>query len=58
MVVAILNGEEPDLQGLGWKLAGAEWSGRVGLWLLWGAAALTLITGYDYFRKAMPFLRG
>jgi cardiolipin synthase len=28
-----------------------------GLILLWLAAGLTLITGWDYFRKAMPFLR-
>ncbi|WP_415921832.1 CDP-diacylglycerol--glycerol-3-phosphate 3-phosphatidyltransferase [Tateyamaria sp. SN6-1] len=58
LVSAILRGDEPDLQGLGWKLAGAEWSGRIGLWLLWIAAALTLVTGYDYFRKAMPHLKG
>ncbi len=25
--------------------------------LLWIAAALTLITGWDYFRKALPYLR-
>ena len=58
LVDDILSGAEPDLQGLGWKLWGATWSGRVGLWLLWGAAALTLITGLDYFRKAMPHLKG
>jgi CDP-diacylglycerol--glycerol-3-phosphate 3-phosphatidyltransferase len=28
----------------------------VGLSLIWFAAALTLITGLDYFRKALPFL--
>lgn len=58
MVSAILNGDEPDLHGLSWKLAGAEWAGRIGLWLLWVAAALTLITGFDYFRKALPYLKG
>ena len=42
---------------LGWKLAGAHWSGQIGLWLLWMAAALTLITGIDYFRKAIPHLK-
>ncbi len=31
------------------------WWGGVGL--LWVAAALTLITGVDYFRKAMPHLK-
>ena len=58
MVRAILSGQEQDLHGLAWKLAGAEWAGRIGLWLLWLAAALTLITGVDYFRKAVPFLKG
>lgn len=43
--------------GLGWKLLLAEWSGFIGLWLLWVAAALTLITGWDYFRKALPHLK-
>jgi len=38
--------------GLGWKLMAARWSGGVGLVLLWAAAGLTLMTGWDYFRKA------
>ena len=29
----------------------------IGVGLLWIAAALTLITGFDYFRKALPFLK-
>jgi len=33
------------------------WSGQIGLWLLWIAAALTLITGIDYFNKALPHLK-
>ncbi|MCB1397459.1 MAG: CDP-diacylglycerol--glycerol-3-phosphate 3-phosphatidyltransferase [Rhodobacteraceae bacterium] len=33
------------------------WAGRVGVALLWLAAVLTLVTGWDYFRKAMPHLR-
>ncbi len=56
-VSAILAGDEADLLGLNWKFAGMEWSGRAGLLLLWVAAALTLITGIDYFRKAVPFLK-
>ncbi|MGJ5618208.1 CDP-diacylglycerol--glycerol-3-phosphate 3-phosphatidyltransferase [Sulfitobacter sp. MF3-043] len=57
MIGAILNGDEEDLFGLNWKLAGMEWSGRVGLWLLWIAATLTAVTGYDYLMKALPHLR-
>jgi CDP-diacylglycerol--glycerol-3-phosphate 3-phosphatidyltransferase len=58
MVVDILNGVQADHLGLRMMYDGAIWSGRVGLWLLWLAAALTLITGYDYFRKAVPYLKG
>lgn len=57
LIQAILNGEEEDVLGLGWKIVATEWSGRVGLWLLWVAAALTAISGYDYLRKAAPHLR-
>lgn len=57
MVDAILTGEEEDLHGLQWKLTGMVWCGHIGLWLLWLAAALTLITGFDYFRKATPYLK-
>ena len=56
MVMAIIEGRQPDMQGLGWKLQGMVWSGNVGLTLLWIAAALTLVTGLDYFRKALPLL--
>ncbi len=57
MISAILNGEEEDVLGLGWKLTGMEWAGRIGLWLLWIAAALTAVTGVDYLIKAMPHLK-
>lgn len=40
-----------------WMESGEFWSGRIGLWLLWIAAALTLVTGVDYFRKSLPHLR-
>ncbi len=37
----------------------ARWGlALVGLGLLWGAAVLTLLTGWDYLRKAAPFLKG
>ncbi|WP_299871752.1 CDP-diacylglycerol--glycerol-3-phosphate 3-phosphatidyltransferase [uncultured Sulfitobacter sp.] len=57
MVSAILNGDEEDLLGLQWKLLGMEWAGIIGLILLWIAAALTAITGFDYLAKAMPHLK-
>ncbi|UWR16068.1 CDP-diacylglycerol--glycerol-3-phosphate 3-phosphatidyltransferase [Sulfitobacter sp. M368] len=57
MIDAVLNGEEEDVLGLRWKLEGMEWAGWLGLWLLWIAAALTAITGFDYLRKALPHLR-
>lgn len=57
MVDAILTGAVEDLQGLQWKLNGMIWSGRIGLWMLWLAAALTLISGYDYLRKSIPYLK-
>lgn len=57
MVGAILDGREEDLLGLNWKLDGMIWTGRIGLILLWIAAALTAITGFDYLRKAMPHLK-
>lgn len=57
LINRIMAGEVEDLQGLRWQYAGMIWSGRVGLWLLWLAAALTLVTGWDYFRKALPHLK-
>ena len=58
LVNQVMAGEIDDTQGLRWKFEGMVWTGRLGLWLLWTAAALTLITGVDYFRKAAPFLKG
>ena len=58
MVDQVMLGEVEDLQGLRWKHAGMIWSGWIGLWLLWIAAALTAITGVDYFNKAKPHLQG
>ena len=54
----IMNGEVEDLHGLWWKNAGMVWTGNIGVALLWVAAALTLVTGWDYFRKAVPYLKG
>lgn len=57
LVVDILGGREEDLHGLRWKMDGMVWSGQLGLILLWVAAVLTLVTGLDYFRKALPHLK-
>jgi CDP-diacylglycerol--glycerol-3-phosphate 3-phosphatidyltransferase len=41
-----------------WAEAMGAWYAYVtGLALIWVAAALTLVTGWDYFRKALPFLK-
>ena len=57
IVTQILEGEIKDTHGLGWKLDGMVWAGWIGMVLLWLAAALTAITGFDYFRKAIPHLK-
>ena len=36
----------------------ATYATNIGLVLIWIAALLTTITGWDYFRKALPYLRG
>ena len=57
MLFAILEEGADDplgLRTLDW-LAWATW--WLGVILLWVAAFLTLITGYDYFRKSIPFLK-
>jgi CDP-diacylglycerol--glycerol-3-phosphate 3-phosphatidyltransferase len=57
MVDDIMLGRVEDLQGLRWKFAGMEWAGWTGLLLLWVAALLTVVTGFDYLRKALPYLK-
>ena len=52
-----LAGEEDDLLGLRWKAQGMHLAGQIGIALLWLAAILTMITGWDYFRKALPYLK-
>ncbi|MCW1956179.1 MAG: CDP-diacylglycerol--glycerol-3-phosphate 3-phosphatidyltransferase [Roseobacter sp.] len=54
---AIMTGAEDDLQGLRWKAEGMYWAGQIGVVLLWLAAILTMITGWDYFRKSLPHLK-
>ncbi|MGR3484541.1 MAG: CDP-diacylglycerol--glycerol-3-phosphate 3-phosphatidyltransferase [Paracoccaceae bacterium] len=55
-MAAILSGG-PDPVGLRWLVTAYEAAGWAGLALLWLAALLTLATGWDYFRKSLPYLR-
>ena len=57
LVSDILNGREEDVLGLGWKYHAMNISWTVGVVLLWVAAILTMITGWDYFSKARPHLK-
>lgn len=52
----VLDGKVSDEMGLQFKLTSMEWAGWLGLTLIWLAAALTVVTGYDYLRKAWPHL--
>ena len=54
---AVMLGEIPDEVGIVWLYRAYEMTGWVGLALLWVAAFLTLVTGFDYFRKSLPYLR-
>jgi CDP-diacylglycerol--glycerol-3-phosphate 3-phosphatidyltransferase len=58
IVDGIMDGTIEDVVGLRWKELGWDLSSYGGIGLLWIAAFLTLITGLDYLRKAMPFLKG
>lgn len=40
-----------------WLMSWSDWAGNGGIVLLWIAGALTIYTGWDYFKKALPFLR-
>lgn len=53
----IMSGEIQDRFGLWWIVPGLTWSTKMGIWLLWAAGVLTMITGFDYFRKALPLLK-
>ena len=53
----VLAGQIPDELGLVWKYWGMMLSWYAGITVLWLSAALTLLTGWEYFRKALPYLR-
>ncbi|MCO4824545.1 MAG: CDP-diacylglycerol--glycerol-3-phosphate 3-phosphatidyltransferase [Amylibacter sp.] len=53
----VMSGTIEDVNGVltYWKVMNGTWS--VGVVLLWVAAVLTAVTGWDYFVKARPFLK-
>ncbi len=53
----VMAGTIEDVNGVVtyWKVMNGTWS--VGVVLLWVAAVLTAVTGWDYFVKARPFLK-
>ncbi|CTQ33644.1 CDP-diacylglycerol--glycerol-3-phosphate 3-phosphatidyltransferase [Jannaschia rubra] len=53
----VLRGDIPDQLGLKWKYIGMQASFVLGTVILWLAAALTALTGWDYFVKAKPYLK-
>ena len=57
MVDSILSGQVPDEVGLTLWAGLRDTTWWVGTVLLWLAAALTAMTGWDYFVKARPHLR-
>jgi CDP-diacylglycerol--glycerol-3-phosphate 3-phosphatidyltransferase len=57
MAEAVLAGEASDEHGLARTLGWMNATWWAGVTLLWIAAALTLITGWDYFRKSLPYLK-
>ena len=54
---AIMAGQMDDPLGLIWYSEAANVTFLLGTILVAIAAVLTLVTGFDYLRKAMPFLR-
>jgi CDP-diacylglycerol--glycerol-3-phosphate 3-phosphatidyltransferase len=53
---AVAAGEADPVRACG-ESSCASVAGFVGYALIWVAAGLTLATGWDYFRKAQPYLR-
>jgi CDP-diacylglycerol--glycerol-3-phosphate 3-phosphatidyltransferase len=54
---ALLLSGPDDWNGLWLAAAGGWYAGMAGYVLVWIAGLLTLLTGWDYFRKALPYLK-
>ncbi len=57
MIEDVLAGRIPDELGLWWKYRGMMISWWAGIIVLWIAGLLTIVTGWDYFRKSVPYLK-
>ena len=57
IIEGIMSGAIPDEVGLHWNAAAWKISWYGGVVLLWIAAGLTLLTGWDYLNKSLPYLR-
>ena len=55
-VAAVAAGEAEAIRTCGNRDC-ASYANLVGIWLLWFAAALTAMTGWEYFSKSLPYLR-
>ncbi|MCE6971276.1 CDP-alcohol phosphatidyltransferase family protein, partial [Cereibacter sphaeroides] len=53
---AVSQGDADPIRSCGMRGC-SSYATWVGLALIWVAAALTFITGWDYFRKALPYLK-
>ena len=53
----VMSGAIEDVNGVAGYAMWMDGTWTVGVVLLWIAAALTAITGWDYFFKSLPFLR-
>lgn len=57
IVDAMRSGAETGSLGLRWTVNAMVLTWYLGLWLLWLAAILTLVSGVDYLRKSLPYLK-
>jgi phosphatidylglycerophosphate synthase len=55
-IAAVVAGEAEAIRTCG-NMDCASYANLVGIWLLWLAALLTVVTGWEYFTKSLPFLR-
>ena len=53
----VMSGTIEDVNGVAGYAMWMDGTWTVGVALLWVAAALTALTGWDYFVKSLPFLR-